>query len=143
MIFTLTGSLKITGKSNLGKSMYKNRFSDFSVSACFDQPNIKLIIWLMKRTYRMYLLHLAESHRIKPIRLRQITSLVLLHELQVMHAMFIISASECGLIRSLTFSNLPISSRSPSLLGVVDSIDPSASWPGQSSSRCFPLRNVL
>lgn len=28
-----TGSLKITGKSKRGRSMYKNRFSDFSVSA--------------------------------------------------------------------------------------------------------------
>jgi hypothetical protein len=28
-----TGSQKITGKSNRGKSTYRNKFSDFSVSA--------------------------------------------------------------------------------------------------------------
>ena len=33
----LTGSLNMTGKSNRGKSMYKNRFYDFSVSACINQ----------------------------------------------------------------------------------------------------------
>jgi len=31
-----TGSLNMTGKSKRGKSMYKNKFSDFSVSAYFD-----------------------------------------------------------------------------------------------------------
>ena len=45
--------------------------------------------------------------------------------------------------RQFTFSNLPISSRTPNLLGVTDSIDPSASWPGQSNNRCFPRLNVL
>jgi hypothetical protein len=44
---------------------------------------------------------------------------------------------------SLTFSNLPISSRSPDLLGVVVSTLPSASLPGHNNSRCFPLRSVL
>ena len=32
-VLLLTGSLKMTGKSKRGKSMYKNKFSDFSVSA--------------------------------------------------------------------------------------------------------------
>ena len=43
----------------------------------------------------------------------------------------------------LTFSNLPISSRSPDLLGVVVSTLPSASLPGHNNNRCFPLRSVL
>ena len=30
----LTGSLKITGKSNLGRSMYRYKLSDFWVSSC-------------------------------------------------------------------------------------------------------------
>ena len=30
----LTGSLKITGKSNLGRSIYRYRLSDFWVSSC-------------------------------------------------------------------------------------------------------------
>ena len=33
-----TGSLNMIGKSNRGRSMYKNKLSDFSVSACVDQP---------------------------------------------------------------------------------------------------------
>jgi|SRR5712675_1408834 len=43
----------------------------------------------------------------------------------------------------LTFSNLPISSLIPDLLGVVVSTLPSASLPGHNNRRCFPLRSVL
>lgn len=50
---------------------------------------------------------------------------------------------EQGIARR-TFSSLPISSFTPpTLLGVLVSIDPSASCPGQSNSRCFPLRRLL
>jgi hypothetical protein len=42
-----------------------------------------------------------------------------------------------------TFSNRPISSLVPNLLGVVVSIDPSASLPGHNKSLCLPLRRVL
>jgi hypothetical protein len=34
----LTGSLKITGKSNLGRSMYRYKLSDFWVSSCEEPP---------------------------------------------------------------------------------------------------------
>ena len=34
----LTGSLKITGKSNLGRSMYRYKLSDFWVSSCEVPP---------------------------------------------------------------------------------------------------------
>jgi len=34
----LTGSLKITGKSNLGRSMYRCKLSDFWVSSCEEPP---------------------------------------------------------------------------------------------------------
>ena len=43
---TLTGSLKITGKSNLGRSMYRYRLSDFWVSSCrmiHRKPQIVMI----------------------------------------------------------------------------------------------------
>jgi len=33
----LTGSLKITGKSNLGRSIYRYKLSDFWVSSCEEQ----------------------------------------------------------------------------------------------------------
>lgn len=51
----LTGSLNITGKSNLGKSMYKKRFSDFSVSAWFISRISESVhkIWLEYNTPRV------------------------------------------------------------------------------------------
>lgn len=43
----------------------------------------------------------------------------------------------------LTFSSRPISSRVPTLLGVVVSVAPSASLSDHSNSLCLPLRSVL
>ena len=42
-----------------------------------------------------------------------------------------------------TFSSLPISSRLPTLLGVVVSLEPSASMSGHKSNLCLPLRRLL
>lgn len=62
----------------------------------------------------------------------------------------IFSRAEVGFVKThvdggckRTFSNRPISSRVPNLLGVVVSIDPSASLPGHNKSLCLPLRRVL
>jgi len=66
--------------------MYRNRVSDFSVSAC-DVVDGSQLFWsfLLIRSIvanRMNLLHLAKSHLVQPVRFWQITAFVFLHKLQ-------------------------------------------------------------
>jgi hypothetical protein len=84
--------------------------------------------------------HPPENQFIEPLGLGHITPLVLLHKLKC-HPTSAYNHSTDS--KGLTFSNLPISSLTSDLLGVVVSTLPSASLPCHNNSRCFPLRSVL
>ena len=76
----LTGSLKITGKSNLGKSMYRYKLSDFWVSSCEGSP-LATTRPYGKPDYCMDRGHLPKSQVVEPLALGQVPSLVLLYKL--------------------------------------------------------------
>lgn len=133
----LAGSLKITGKSNLGKSMYRYKLSDFWVSSC-EGSLLAATRVDRKPDYRMDRGHLPKGQIVEPLALGQIPPLKLFDKLSGAVRIQII-ARAC----SRTFSRRPISSRVPSLLGVVESSDPSASRPAHRNKRCLPLRSVL
>lgn len=77
---TLTGSLKITGKSNLGKSMYRYKPSDLWVSSC-EGSSLATTRTDGKPDYRMDRGHLPKGEVIEPLALGQIPPLVLLYKL--------------------------------------------------------------
>lgn len=82
--------------------------------------------------------HFSKCQIVQPIALGEVSSLILLHQLPEA-----INISKVARACSQTFSRRPISSRVPSLLGVVESSDPSASRPAHRNKRCLPLRSVL
>jgi len=88
----------------------------------------------------MYFLHLSERHLVEPVRFRKISSFVFLNKLDgAIDKHKVLGGPEIV----LTFSSLPISSGVSNLLGVVVSIEPSASTPGHRNKRCLPRRKVL
>jgi hypothetical protein len=116
----LASSLNTTGKSNRGMSMYRKRFSDLVVSAA----------WISSILRKASLS--SQSDLAMSPRSYFFTSCI---------AALSVLAGEQAV--QPTFSSLPISSRTPILLGVVVSAEASASLPGQRSSLCLPLRRVL
>ena len=88
----------------------------------------------------MYFLHLSERHLVQPVRFRKVSSFVFLNKLGgTINEHKVLCEGEMA----STFSSLPISSGASNLLGVVVSIEPSASTPGHRNKRCLPRRKVL